>query len=331
MQCWIDRIRAIVAYGALATLLALAGCEGSPRVKAVWVEIPPDAPVAAVAESLAVHGIIASAAEFERLAMKGHRYRDIKPGVYPLRPGTSEWRALSLLRRGRAPAVKVVVRERMTLAEVALAVEQTVGIARDSFIKAAQDSALRVRVGARAATVEGYLYPIRYYVTLPAAAERVLRQMTDTFEARWNPAWNARLDSLGIPRDEAVTLASIIAGEMPDPEDIAHVAAVYHNRLTKGMRLQADPTVVYALGERRRLTNDDYRVASEYNTYTVRGLPPGPIAEPSTVSLEAALYPGDSDDLFFVGRWDGRHEFSRTYREHLRAIAQLRGKRKAGG
>jgi UPF0755 protein len=92
------------------------------------------------------------------------------------------------------------------------------------------------------------------------------------------------------------------------------------------MRLQADPTVVYALGERRRLNFNDYRVESEYNTYTVSGLPPGPIGQPSSTSLHASLYPVESDYLYFVGRPDGRHEFSRTYLEHLRTIAQLRGR-----
>jgi UPF0755 protein len=148
--------------------------------------------------------------------------------------------------------------------------------------------------------------------------------MVDTFAVRWNPGWTARLDSLGLSRDEIVTLASIIAGEMPHPEDVLHVSSVYHNRLARGMRLQADPTVVYALGQRRRLTFDDYRVASDYNTYAVAGLPPGPIGQPSVMSLEAAQYPLGSDYLYLVGRWNGRHQFSRTYREHLRTIAQVR-------
>ena len=282
-------VHATVTLGLFALGLSLGGCEGTPRIKPVWVEIPRDASVAAMAESLSAHGIIESAAEFERVALKNHRYRDINPGVYPLKPGTSALRVLQVLRL-------------MTLAEVAVAVEQTVGVPRDSFVHAARDAVLRAHLEARAATVEGYLYPTAYYVTLPATPLQVVRQMTDTFEARWPATWNARLDSIGITRDDAVTLASIVAGEMPAADDIAHVAAVYHNRLTRGMRLQADPTVIYALGERRRLTNDDYHVASEYNTYAVRGLPPGPIGEPSTVSLEATLYPGETDDLFFVGR-----------------------------
>jgi UPF0755 protein len=217
----------------------------------------------------------------------------------------------------------------MTLVEVAQAVQQSLGIDPAEFLVAARDSALRLKVGARAATVEGYLYPTMYYVDRKAKPIHVLRQMVDTFETRWDRSWYPRLDSLGISRDEIVTLASIISGEMPHADEVLRVAAVYHNRLERGMRLQADPTVVYALGERRRLTFADYRVPSEYNTYLFRGLPPGPIGQPSRTTLEAAMYPGDHDDLYFVGRWDGRHVFSRTYREHLRTIPQVRGKRRA--
>jgi UPF0755 protein len=313
---------------ALAAILALTGCDGSPRAKAVWVEIPVDAPLRAIAESLQVHQIISSASEFESRALEGRRYRDIKPGIYALRPGTPMGQVIRILRRGGPAMAKVVITERMTLVEVADELEHKLGVPADSIINAAKDSSLRLEVGAHGSSVEGYLYPTTYYLAFSAKPAYLVRQMVDTFQAHWNPAWNGRLDSMSVSRDEIVTLASIIAGEMPDPEDIFRVASVYHNRLAKGMRLQADPTVIYALGERRRLYNNDYRIQSEYNTYNFRGLPPGPINQPSSASLEAALYPVDSDDLFFVGGKDGRHQFSRTYREHLQTIAHVRGRKK---
>ena len=305
----------------------MSGCVGHVRTSAVWVEIPSDAPVRAVAESLYVHGVIDSTSEFERLAIINRRYLDIRPGFYLLRKGTSAWQVLTMLRGGMEPATKVVVRERMTLSEAAAVVEQATGIPQDSFVEAASDPFLRISLGAHAETVEGYLYPTVYYVPLSIPPALLVRQMTDSFVAHWNPAWDARLDSLGLTRDQAVNLASIIAGEMPHPDDLGRIAAVYRNRLALGMPLQADPTVVYALGQRRRLTFADYRIQSSYNTYKIQGLPPGPIGEPSVVSLGAALYPSDSQDLFFVGRFDGRHEFSRTYQEHLQTIARLRGKK----
>jgi UPF0755 protein len=293
----------------------------------VLVEIPEGAPVEAVAESLATHRIVPSARRFVRLARFGGQYRDIKPGLYPLQPGMGQYSALSTLLKGDGRVRIVEVRERMTLAEVADALEQTLGLARAVVAAAARDPALRARVGAAGETIEGYLYPTTYHVPLDAPASAVLRQMADTFEARWRPAWNARLDTLGLSRDEVVILASIIAGEMPLGDERFQVASMYHNRLARGMRLQADPTVVYALGERRRLTFADYRIRSAYNTYTIKGLPPGPIAQPSTESLEAALYPADTDFLYMVAGPGGSHEFSHTYREHLRTIREIRGGR----
>lgn len=305
-------------------ILAATACVTPRDVPAVWVEVPEGATIEAVAEALATRGIISSPERFVRLARFGRRQPNIRPGVYPLRPGTPQHRVLSTLLRGRPPARKVVVGERMTLVEVAGAVEARLGLEPAAVIAAAADPGLRARIGVTGKTVEGYLYPTTYYVNLDATPLEVLRQMTDTFVARWRPAWTRRLDTLGLSRHDIVTLASIIAGEGPLSDELPRVGSMYHNRLARGMRLQADPTVVYALGRRRRLTFDDYRISSAYNTYAVNGLPPGPIAQPSVASLEAALYPEETDFLYMVARPDGSHQFSRTYAEHLRTIRQIR-------
>lgn len=322
---WFTRVRwAIVALGVLACMPPAESGD------AVWVVVPAGAPVEEVAESLATHGLVPSAERFVRLARFGRRHLRIQPGTYPLRPGTSQGRILATLLRGTPPVRKVVIRERMTLREVAHELRAVLGMRVDDVLAAARDSGLRTGVGAGGGTIEGYLYPTTYYVRLEASPLEALRQMADTFDAHWPPAWNARLDTLGLSRDDAVTLASIIAGEMPLPDERFRVASVYHNRLARGMRLQADPTVVYALGERRRLTFDDYRIDSDYNTYAIGALPPGPIGQPSAASLEAALYPDSTDLLYMVARWDGSHEFSRTYREHLATIRRLRSGRGSG-
>ena len=170
-------------------------------------------------------------------------------------------------------------------------------------------------------------------VTALAVTPGFLRseQMLDHFESQWQSAWDARLDSLGLSRDELVTLASIIEGEVRDPRDRYYVSSVYHNRLRRGMRLEADPTVIYALGRRRRLFIRDYQTPSRYNTYLIDGLPPHPIGQPSAASLEAALYPASSDFLFFVAGPEGKHIFSRTYNEHLAAVRQVREGRGPSG
>ena len=309
---------------ALAAAFWLAGCQAAVPVEWVWVEVPAGAPMSQVADSLAAYGVVGSAGAFERYTRRRHRYWAAEPGVYRLRRGMSPSQVVWNLRR-LAPMARVVVRERMTVAELAHELERGLDIPPESVLAAARDSALTARVGAPQ-SVEGYLYPTTYYVGRKVPPTGILRQMVDTFETRWNPAWNQRLATLGMSRHELVTLASIVAGEMPHEEEVFDIASVYHNRLRRGMRLQADPTVVYALGERRRLTFKDYRIASEYNTYRIPGLPPGPIGQPSTATLAATLYPSESEYLFFVGSGNGRHEFSRTYREHLRTIAAVRGR-----
>jgi UPF0755 protein len=154
--------------------------------------------------------------------------------------------------------------------------------------------------------------------------------MTQEFQARWRPEWNHRLYALGLTRQEAVTLASIIEGEVRFAPDRPYVSSVYHNRLQRGMRLQADPTVIYALGRRRRLYEKDYQTRSPHNTYLIDGLPPTPIGQPSSASIEAALYPERTGFLYLVARPDGKHVFSRTLREHLRAVAEVRRMGTAG-
>ncbi len=320
-----------VSRHAVASALILAACAVPDEVPAVWVSIPPGDSLSAVAESLATYGIVESAEGFERFARIGRRYRGIKAGTYPLRPGSAMGAVLVTLRKGTAPVRLVTVPPGIWLSELAPVFESSLGIGRDSFLAAARDSALREEIGARGETLEGYLYPTSYYVPVGASAVDVVRQMTDSFEAHWRDDWNSRLDTLGVTRDHIVILASIIEGEDPHEQDRQLVSSVYGNRLETGLRLQADPTVVYAIGERRRLYNKDYSVESEYNTYRIWGLPPTPISQPSEASLEAALYPAPSDFYYFVARADGRHVFSRSYREHLATIRRIRNRNRRNG
>ena len=210
------------------------------------------------------------------------------------------------------------------LTELTESVETQLGIPGDSMDAAARDPELLDALGARGRTLEGYLYPTTYFVRVGVTARELIAHMVSEFEAHWDPAWTERLQELRMTRDEIVTLASIIEGEARHPEDLAYVSSVYHNRLNRRMRLQADPTVVYALGRRRRLFTRDYQIDSPYNTYQIDGLPPHPIGQPSAAALHAALHPRPSDFLFFVAGSDGRHIFSRTYREHLAAIRRIR-------
>lgn len=306
--------------------LAVTAC-ARPAGDAVRITIPRGAGVTAVAESLHIHQVIRSPRWFRVYAALRGADRDIRAGVYDLSTNLSLAQVLDRLVAGVPAMETLTIPEGMMLSEVARAIAQQLAIPADSVLAAARDTVLLNAVDSAANTLEGYLYPSTYAVRVGATAREVIRQMVNEFRTRWRPEWDRRLDSLGRSRREIVILASIIEGEVRHDEDRRFVSSVYHNRLDAGWRLQADPTVIYALGRRRRLYQRDYLTTSPYNTYQVDGLPPGPIGQPSAASIEAALYPASTDFFFFVARPDGYHVFSRTLQEHNRAIARIRAPR----
>ncbi len=286
--------------------------------------VPRGATLTAVAESLSARGIIDSKRFFKLYAKLTGRESEIQAGVYDFHRGTSISGILDALVNGREATDLLSLPEGLMLSEVTEQVQFQLGIEPDSFAAAVRDSLLLAEVGAPAETLEGYLYPSTYYVLARATARDLVTQMIAEFQAQWQSEWDARLVELGMTKHEIVILASIIEGEVQDRSDSRLVSSVYHNRLRRGMRLQADPTVIYSLGRRRRLFERDYAVRSPYNTYRIDGLPPGPINQPSATSIEAALLPADTDYLYFVAASDGRHVFTRTYSEHLAAIRRVR-------
>jgi UPF0755 protein len=175
--------------------------------------------------------------------------------------------------------------------------------------------------------MEGYLLPETYRFAAGTPPDVVIQAMADAFNAFWTEARQERLDSLGMTRAQLTTLASIVQAEARHADEMPLIAAVYHNRLRNDWPLQADPTVLYALGgHRSRLLYAamDSVADHPYNTYTRPGLPPGPIGAPGPGALQATLHPAASDDMFFVAVPGGRHLFSRTLAEHNRAVAEAR-------
>jgi UPF0755 protein len=305
-------------------VLVLACRAGGPNGPRVQVTIPEGATLTAAAESLRVHGVIGSTTAFSFYARLFGKSDEIKAGVYEFVPNLPVFQVLRVVTSGREALRRLVIPEGLMLSEVSAYVSQQLGIPAADFLAAARDTALVRRVGAAEGVLEGYLYPSTYLVRHGVTAPEVVRMMAEEFEERWRPEWNARLHALRLPRRDIVTLASIIEGEVRFGPDRPYVSSVYHNRLERGMRLQADPTVIYALGRRRRLFEKDYQVRSPHNTYLIDGLPPTPIGQPSSASIEAALYPERTGFLYLVARPDGKHVFSRTLREHLRAVAEVR-------
>lgn len=305
-------------------ILVLACRAGGPNGPRVQVTIPQGATLSAAADSLRTHGVIGSTTAFFFYARLFGKSDEIKAGVYEFVPNLPVLHVLKVVTSGREALRRLVIPEGLMLSEVAAYVAQQLGIPADDVTAAAHDSGLARRVGAANRVLEGYLYPSTYLVRHGVTAPEVVRMMVEEFQARWQPEWDARLHALRMTRREIVTLASIIEGEVRFGPDRPYVSSVYHNRLERGMRLQADPTVIYALGRRRRLFEKDYQVRSPHNTYLIDGLPPTPIGQPSSASIHAALYPERTGFLYLVARPDGKHVFSRTLREHVRAVAQVR-------
>lgn len=178
--------------------------------------------------------------------------------------------------------------------------------------------------------LEGFLFPATYEMTNGLAPATVANILVTRFNQRWTPDIENRARDVGMTKLQVVTMASIVEREVRVREELPLVAAVYLNRIRQHMRLQADPTVQYAFGYwKTRLTYDDYyNTKSPYNTYLIDGYPPGPICSPGFDAIKAVLWPAETDALYFVAQGDGRHTFSKTYREHTNKVNKRNAVRK---
>ena len=315
-------------WSLLLSLALLTACGSS--ASSTRVTVPPGATFGAVTDTLAAHGVVGNRFWFKLLARVRGADRAVRAGVYQFTPGLSAWKVLDILEKGEEVTTRFTVREGLTIPELAALAQEKLGIPADSVLAAAGDSAAAsATLAVPVRSFEGFLRPETYSLRHGTNARELVRVMAEGFKSSWKPEWNARLESLGWTRVQLVTFASIVEGEARADDERETIAGVYHNRLRIGMALQADPTVQYAIflatGKRRpRLYTKDYQFRSPYNTYLHPGLPPGPVNSPSLRSIEASLHPAKVPYLYFVAGPDGRHVFSRTYNEHLRAIAKVR-------
>jgi UPF0755 protein len=251
--------------------------------------------------------------------------RNIKPGTYLLRHGTP-WKAIiAALHGGHGLVNTITIPEGYTISQITPLLAKTLKVPVDSVQAAVRDTSLLARLDIPNSTLEGYLFPDTYAFPLGTTARQAVHEMVYDFERRWKPDWDAKASTLKINRNDLVTMASIVEREARVPEERPVIAAVYYNRLQKGMLLQADPTVQYALGHHvGRVLYKDLEVKSPYNTYIHKGLPPGPVAAPGVASLAAAANPANVPYLYFVASPDGHHEFRMTLQEHTNAIREVR-------
>lgn len=321
-----------IALMALSGLAALGGLtwmalSPTPAVQAgpLVVDIPAHEGVLGIAGRLAEADVVRSRVAFLVLTAGRGRIRSLKAGEYEIPRGATTLDVVDLLASGRVRQHVVLHPEGATIAELARLLEaQRLGRAED-IVRAAGDEKLRRALDIDGPTLEGYLFPDTYQFVRGLSPEEMLGRMVQRLRNKLSPDVLARARARGLNVHQLLTLASIIEREAVDPEEQRLISAVFWNRLRLDMPLQADPTVQYAVAkERRALTRADLAVDHPYNTYTRRGLPPGPIASPGLGAIQAAVDPAPVNYLYFVARDDRRHTFSRTVDEHNKAVLRYR-------
>jgi UPF0755 protein len=255
-------------------------------------------------------------------SMTGKR---LKFGEYSFPDPPSAVEAWKKLFRGEVTRYSVTIPEGSNLYDIAKILGGIELVDPEKFLETAASPEVLRRLGIPGATAEGFLFPDTYLLEKSMSPEDILEVMARQFRRKILPEWEGRVRETGFSLLQLVTIASIIEKETGIDEEKPFVSAVIRKRLSLGMPLQMDPTVIYGLkrfGE--GLTKKDLQTPSPYNSYLNRGLPPGPIANPGISAIRAALFPADSDYLYFVSRNDGSHKFSRTLQEHNRGVASYR-------
>jgi UPF0755 protein len=288
------------------------------------VEIPPGAGTRTIGDRLVAAGDVRYPLTFRAALLISGQARALKAGEYRFDRPMTPLEAVGKIARGDVYVITVTIPEGLNIREMAaLAESRGVGTAAE-FITGANDRSMMRGLDASARNLEGYLFPDTYPVTPRTDTLRLVRAMVDRFQHVLTPEMRTTIEQSGLSIHQTVTLASLVEKEAARPDERPMVAAVYLNRFRRGIPLQCDPTVIYALqlagkynGNLRR---DDLMFDSPYNTYRYPGLPPGPIASPGRAALEAAIHPADVDYLYFVSRNDGSHAFARTLEEHNRNV-----------
>ncbi|MDW7710141.1 MAG: endolytic transglycosylase MltG [Deferrisomatales bacterium] len=320
MTAWALLVLAVLAPLRLAQYVHTPVGAGTVRV-----EIPAGAGGGTVARLLTEAGL-GSWEQGTRLGLRVWGRPDrLKAGTYSFAAPVRLVDVFADLEAGRVELVAVTLPEGSNLREIAAALESAGILEAEPFLRLARDPEAPARWGLPGPTLEGYLFPDTYRFARGLEPETVAEALILRFREVTAPL-TAEAEAAGLDLGAWVTLASIVEKETGAPEERSLVSAVFHNRLTRGMRLQSDPTVIYGVeGLEGRLRRVHLQTDTPYNTYTRPGLPPGPIASPGRASLEAALRPAPVPFLFFVSRNDGTHVFSITYDEHRQHVLRHQG------
>lgn len=329
MQRWIKRTLLTGFWGFLALVWLVIGVfyyqgsrpaseDSQPQI----FDIQPGMTLKQVAVALSHQGLIRSASAFQAIAYIQSKQNQVMVGEFSLSPSMLPSEIIDRITSGKTVLHPVTIPEGYRITEIA-ALLNAEGLANpEKFIRQTRDENLIRSLGIPTDSLEGYLFPETYHFSKFTPEEKIVRNMVDTFREQVSKAQLMKsAKESNLSWHEIITLASLIEKETGLDSERKMISSVFHNRLRKNMRLQTDPTVIYAI-ERfdGNIRKHDLKIDSPYNTYRYKGLPPGPIASPGIKSIVAAIFPIESDNLYFVSRQNGSHHFSSTLVEHNRAV-----------
>lgn len=317
----------------LSVVTYLLSCPLPRDFGKVTVYVEPGSSTAVVAEQLRQKGVIRSPLAFRALSRLMGADGKIQSGEYQFEPGIYAWDAIASLVQGRVVYYSLTVREGLTVEQIASLVEGRGFGSKQVFLGICKDPSLVPEIVSQNAVsgtrypLEGYLFPDTYYIRKGMSEKEIAQMMFKRFTQVFTGDLQGKAKDVGLAPYEVATLASIVEREAFVAEERPVIAAVYLNRLRIGMKLDADPTVTYAIGKEAGYAPllKDLEVDSPYNTYRNPGLPPGPIGNFGAASLTAVLGPAKVDYLYFVAKKDGSHAFARTLSEHNANVATYQG------
>ena len=297
----------------------------------VVINVSPGQTLNQTADLLYRKKIISNATKFVLIArIKGYEKR-LKAGEYLLSAAMTPLELLDIMVKGAVKLYKLTIPEGYNLYQIADLVEAADLGTRADFIRSATDAGRVRQSGLEGKTFEGYLFPDTYFFPKEVTIDQIIAAMLKRFWSVFTPDWQSRARELGLTVHQVVTLASIIEKETGAAFERPIISSVFHNRLRKSMRLESDPTVIYGIENfDGNLTRKHLKTPTPYNTYKIRGLPIGPIANPGSAALKAALYPDNTKYIYFVSRKDNTHQFSTNLKQHNQAVQkyQLRRRKK---
>ena len=302
----------------ILTIVFLAVFQKTKENKTIEVFIPKGSSPYKISKILKDSEIISSQKVFLAL-IKIYGYSSkLKAGLYDFNTTDSLVSIINKIKNGESKNIKITIPEGFNIKQIAQILSDNNICNKDKFIELADNKQM-----------EGYLFPNTYFLFPQTPEQDIIKTMNDEFNKFWTKERKERLQQINKSLKNVLILASIVEKEAVADEERPIIAGVFLNRLAKGMKLESCSTVLYAMGiNKERLSFEDLKIDSPYNTYKYKGLPPGPICNPGAKAIDAVLYPKQTNSLYFVSKGNGTHYFSSTFEQHVRNKIESKKKNK---